>query len=183
MLLFFLLLGRTLEHAMRRKTRAVAGNLAALKGETAHRFAGDELVSVPVAALAAGDRVLLRAGERVPADGVVLSGHSEIDESVITGETARRVVAAGATVYAGSINYAGTLTLKVGRRRRHCADRRNRTAAGESREREVTRHAARRPRLAHLCAAGACHGGADVAGWLHRRRKRSRCASSRRLPC
>ena len=113
MLLFFLLLGRTLEHAMRRKTRAVAGNLAALKGETAHRFAGDELVSVPVAALAAGDRVLLRAGERVPADGVVLSGHSEIDESVITGETARRVVAAGATVYAGSINYAGTLTLKV----------------------------------------------------------------------
>jgi Cu2+-exporting ATPase len=113
MLLFFLLVGRTLEHAMRRKTRAVAGNLAALKGETAHRFAGDELISVPVAALKPGDRVLLRPGERVPADGVVLAGHSEIDDSIVTGETARRNIAAGATVYAGSMNYAGTLTLKV----------------------------------------------------------------------
>jgi Cu2+-exporting ATPase len=113
MLLFFLLVGRTLEHAMRRKTRAFAGNLAALKGETARRFAGDELVSVPVAALKAGDRLLVRPGERVPADGVVLSGVSELDESLITGETARRKVAAGATVYAGSIKDAGALTLKV----------------------------------------------------------------------
>src|SRR5664279_414883 len=61
MLLFFLLVGRTLDHAMRRKTRAIAGNLAALKGETAHRLVGDELVSVPVAALKAGDRVLVKA--------------------------------------------------------------------------------------------------------------------------
>ena len=113
MLLFFLLVGRTLEHAMRRKTRAIAGNLAALKGETARRFEGDELVSVPVAALQAGDRVLLRPGERVPADGVVLSGRSEIDDSIITGETTRRPVAAGATVNAGSLNYTGTLTLKA----------------------------------------------------------------------
>ncbi len=113
MLLFFLLVGRTLDHAMRRKTRAVAGNLAALKGETAHRFAGDELVSVPVAALRTGDRVLVRPGERVPADGVVRAGISEIDESIITGETARRKVAAGATVYAGSMNYAGALTFEV----------------------------------------------------------------------
>jgi Cu2+-exporting ATPase len=113
MLLFFLLVGRTLEHAMRRKTRAVAGNLAALKADTAHRFAGDEVVSVPVAALEAGDRLLVRPGERVPADGTVQSGHSELDESLITGETQRRVVASGATVYAGSLNYSGALTLKV----------------------------------------------------------------------
>ena len=113
MLLFFLLVGRTLDHAMRRKTRAVAGNLAALKAETAHRFMGDELVSVPVAALQAGDRVLVKPGERVPADGIVLSGASEIDESLITGETARRKVGAGATIYAGSMNYSGALTLRV----------------------------------------------------------------------
>ena len=113
MLLFFLLIGRTLDHAMRRKTRAIAGNLAALKAETAHRFAGDELVSVPVAALKAGDRLLVKPGERVPADGIVLGGNSQIDESLITGETARRKVASGTTIYAGSMNYSGALTLKV----------------------------------------------------------------------
>lgn len=113
MLLFFLLVGRTLDHAMRRRTRAVAGNLAALRADTAHRFVGDEVVSVPVAVLRAHDRLLVRPGERVPADGVILGGTSEIDESLITGETARRKVAAGAVVYAGSMNYSGTLTLKV----------------------------------------------------------------------
>src|SRR3954470_11778730 len=75
MLLFFLLCGRFLDHAMRRKTRTVAGNLAALKAEVAHRFEGrGELVMVPVAALRPGDRLLVRPGERVPADGTVISG-------------------------------------------------------------------------------------------------------------
>ncbi|HET9717420.1 MAG TPA: heavy metal translocating P-type ATPase [Pseudolabrys sp.] len=113
MLLFFLLIGRTLDHAMRRKTRAVAGNLAALRTETAHRFAGDELVVVPAAALAPGDRLLVRPGERFPVDGTVIGGDSEIDESVVTGETERRKVGPGATVYAGSVNYSGALTLRV----------------------------------------------------------------------
>ena len=113
MLLFFLLVGRTLDHAMRQRTRAVAGNLAALRAETAHRFAGDELVSVPAAVLKPGDRVLVRPGERVPADGEVINGASEIDDSLITGETTRRKVAAGATVYAGSLNYSGALTMRV----------------------------------------------------------------------
>ena len=113
MLLLFLLVGRTLDHAMRRKTRAVAGNLAALKAETAHRFMGDELVSVPVAALqgrrpSAGQARRAGAGRRR-----VLGGVSELDESLITGETARRKVGAGATVYAGSMNYSGALTLRV----------------------------------------------------------------------
>ena len=113
MLLFFLLVGRTLDHAVRRKTRAVAGNLAALKADTAHRFMGDELVSVPVAVLKAGDRLLVKPGERVPADGTVLRGNSEIDESIVTGETARRRIGPGNTVYAGCTNYSGALTLQV----------------------------------------------------------------------
>jgi Cu2+-exporting ATPase len=113
MLLFFLLVGRALEHAARRKTRAVAGNLAALKSDTAHRLVDGELVTVPVKALVPGDRLLVKPGERIPADGVVLGGTSALDESVITGETARRAVSSGAQVYAGSLNFSGALTLKV----------------------------------------------------------------------
>jgi len=114
MLLFFLLCGRYLEHAMRRKTRAVAGNLAALKAEVAHRFdAGGEIVMVSVAALKPGDRLLVRPGERVPADGTVISGSSDIDESLVTGETLPRKVVAGAPVYTGSLNHSGALTMRV----------------------------------------------------------------------
>ncbi|TMJ02028.1 MAG: cadmium-translocating P-type ATPase [Alphaproteobacteria bacterium] len=113
MLLFFLLCGRTLDHAMRRKTRAVAGNLAALKADFAHRFEAGEVVRVPAAALRSGDRLLLRPGDRVPADGVVLSGTSEIDDSLVTGETARRAAVAGAAIHAGSVNFSGTLTMRV----------------------------------------------------------------------
>src|SRR5471030_747529 len=114
MLLFFLLCGRTLDHAMRRKTRAVAGNLAALKAEVAHRFEKNgEVVTVPAAAVKTNDRLLVRPGERVPADGVVVSGHSEIDESLVTGETVRRPVAKNAVVHAGSLNFSGALTVQV----------------------------------------------------------------------
>jgi Cu2+-exporting ATPase len=114
MLLFFLLCGRYLDHAMRRKTRAVAGNLTALKAEVAHRLELDgEVVRVPAAALRPGDRLLVRPGDRVPADGTILSGRSEIDESLVTGETARRQIGAGAVVYAGSMNCSGALTMRV----------------------------------------------------------------------
>lgn len=113
MLLLFLLCGRYLDHAMRQKTRAMAGNLAAMKAELAHRFNGSEIVSVPTAALKPGDRILLRPGDRVPADGLVLSGSSAIDESLITGETTPRPVEAGAALYAGSVNFSGTLTVNV----------------------------------------------------------------------
>ncbi|WP_414473725.1 heavy metal translocating P-type ATPase [Microvirga sp. M2] len=114
MLLFFLLCGRYLDQAMRRRTRAVAGNLAALKAEVAHRIdERGETVLVPTAALNPGDRVLVRPGERIAVDGIVLSGHSELDESLVTGETVRRAATPGEHVYAGSMNYDGTLTLAV----------------------------------------------------------------------
>src|ERR1043165_1326474 len=113
MLLFFLLCGRALDHAMRRKTRAVAGNLAALKAEFAHRFDGAAVVRVPAAALRADDRLLIRPGDRVPADGIVLSGTSEIDASLVTGETARRPVTTGAAIHAGAVNFSGALTMRV----------------------------------------------------------------------
>lgn len=114
MLLFFLLCGRYFDHAMRRRTRAVAGNLAALKVPFASRMDEDgKLITIPVSALREGDRILVRPGERIPADGIVLSGVSQIDESLVTGETLRRAIAKDAQVYAGTLNFSGALELQV----------------------------------------------------------------------
>ena len=114
MLLTFLLVGRFLDQNMRRKTRAVAGNLAALKAETATKFIGpDEISEVPVAAIRPGDIVLLRPGERCAIDGSVIEGRSEIDQSLITGETLYVPAEQGTPVYAGSLNISGTLRVKV----------------------------------------------------------------------
>jgi P-type Cu2+ transporter len=114
MLLFFLLIGRYLDLATRRKTRVLAGNLASLKAEFAHRLdSNGEFTQVPVGALRPGDRVPVRPGERVPADGAVINGASGIDESLVTGETLYRPIRAGAPIYAGSINVSGVLTVRV----------------------------------------------------------------------
>ena len=114
MLIFFLLVGRVLDQAMRHKTRTVAGNLAALKAETAVKFISDkEVREVPIAAIAAGDLVLVRPGECVTVDGRVISGRSEIDQSLITGETDTLSVSEDALVYAGTLNVSGTLKIRV----------------------------------------------------------------------
>jgi P-type Cu2+ transporter len=114
MLLTFLLVGRTLEQAMRRRTRAVAGNLAALRAETATKFVSDtELAEVPVASVRPGDLVLVRPGERIAVDGVVTEGRSEIDQSLVTGETLPVSAAKDSMVYAGTLNVSGTLRVRV----------------------------------------------------------------------
>jgi Cu2+-exporting ATPase len=114
MLLTFLLVGRYLDRNMRRRTRAVAGNLAALKAETATKFvSAGEIAEVPVAAVRPGDIVLLRPGERCAVDGTVIEGRSEIDQSLITGETKHVTAAHGTAVYAGSLNISGTLRVRV----------------------------------------------------------------------
>ena len=114
MLLTFLLVGRTLEQAMRRRTRAVAGNLAALRAETATKFVSDtELAEVPVASVRPGDLVLVRPGERIAVDGVVTEGRSEIDQSLVTGETLPVSAAKDSMVYAGTLNVSGALRVRV----------------------------------------------------------------------
>jgi Cu2+-exporting ATPase len=116
MLLFFLLLGRTLDRMMRRRARGLAANLMAMRGETAQRLGSDGIpVETPVAALQSGDDILVRPGERIGADGVVVAGASEVDQSFATGETRAVAAAAGRQVFAGSLNLTGTLTVSVAR--------------------------------------------------------------------
>ena len=114
MLIFFLLIGRYLDQMMRRRTRDLAGNLAALKAETATRLMADgTTVTMPIAAILPGDLVLVQPGERVCVDGIVETGHSEIDRSLVTGETDPAPIVAGAQVHAGTMNLTGALGVRV----------------------------------------------------------------------
>lgn len=114
MLLFFLLIGRYLDHMMRRRTRAFAENIAALKAETAVVIRPDgSLREVPLSKVEPGQRIFVRAGERVPLDGIVERGASEIDQSLVTGETALARVGEGDAVYAGTLNASANLTVAV----------------------------------------------------------------------
>ncbi len=114
MLIFFLLCGRYLEQMMRQRTRAVAGNIAALRSPLAARVNADGSVTqVPTARIVAGDVVLVRPGERIPVDGSVVSGSSEIDESIVTGETRQCAIGEGAEVFSGTLNFSGALKVRA----------------------------------------------------------------------
>ncbi|GGB48872.1 nitrogen fixation protein FixI [Roseibium aquae] len=114
MLLFFLLIGRYLDHNMRGRTRSFAENIAALKAEVAARIGEDGLIrEVPLSKIEPGDLVLVPAGDRVPVDGVIEEGVSEIDQSLVTGESVLVPVAGGARVYAGTLNGDGALKVRV----------------------------------------------------------------------
>ncbi|MGB3021694.1 MAG: heavy metal translocating P-type ATPase, partial [Methyloceanibacter sp.] len=113
-LLFFLLLGRFLDERLRVRARSEAQNLVSLQSGMASLIeanGGHRLV--PAHALLPGDHLLVAAGDRVPADGVVLSGAGEIDQSLITGETDPAPISPGQQVYAGTLNLGAALTVEV----------------------------------------------------------------------
>ena len=114
MLLMFLLAGRVLDQQMRRRTRDVAINLAAIKADKALKLMpNDEAIETPILAIFPGDLVLARAGDRIAVDGVVEDGRSEVDQSLVTGETAPVAVKPGTIVYAGTLNISGALRVRV----------------------------------------------------------------------
>ncbi len=114
MLLFFLLCGRYLDVAMRRRTRAFAENLAALRSDVAVVLdINGRARELPLSRVKPGDRVLIAPGERVPVDGTVESGSSEIDHSLVTGETDPEAVGPGTVVHAGALNGQGQLLVRV----------------------------------------------------------------------
>jgi Cu2+-exporting ATPase len=112
-LCFFLLIGRYLEYRSRAVARSAAEELAALEVPRAIRLEDGAEVVVAVAALRPGDLVLVRPGARLPADGVVSEGMSELDRSLLTGETAPVAVGPGAVLSAGEVNLTGPLILRV----------------------------------------------------------------------
>ncbi|WP_035816377.1 heavy metal translocating P-type ATPase, partial [Cupriavidus sp. SK-4] len=117
MFVAFLLLARYLELRVRQASRSGAEMLARQLPATCERLAatGGAGERVPVARLRAGDLIRVKAGEIVPADGAVVAGASELDESMLTGESRPVRRAAGETVLAGSFNTASPLELRITR--------------------------------------------------------------------
>ncbi len=113
MLTFFLLGGRYLDHRTRAVARSAAQELSALEVPRAIRLteAGEETVAA--ATLRVGDAVVIRPGGRVPVDGTVLTGESEIDRALLTGESLPVFAGPGAQLSAGEVNLTGPLTVRV----------------------------------------------------------------------
>ena len=117
MLVFFLLGGRFMEQIARRKAGSAAERLVKLVPAFCHKMAGfpadEEVEEAVVAQLQSGDVVLVKPGEVVPADGTVLSGESEVNEAMLTGESLPVAKVRDAKVVAGTLNTTGPLVVRI----------------------------------------------------------------------
>lgn len=167
MLIAFLLGGRLLDSVMRERAHdAVGALLRKLPDDVRVLGEGGDVRSVPVAQVVPGMRVLIAAGDRIGVDGVVEAGASDVDRSIVTGESAPESVATGGAVLAGTMNLTSPLHVRVTAAAAHTviADiARLMEAAGQHKSRYV-RLADRASRLyapaVHLLAA------LSFVGWL-----------------
>ncbi len=113
------LVGRWLESRARRSTTRAIRALMSLRPEHARIEHQDQTLLVPVADVGVGDTVVVQPGEKLPVDGVILSGHSEIDESLLTGESLPVDKQPGDRVMGGSINGTGLLRVQASARAEH----------------------------------------------------------------
>jgi Cu2+-exporting ATPase len=113
MLLFLLLAGRYLDRQARGRARAAAQNILALNTGTATVLSDEEPRQLPASDLLPGMTVLVASGERIYADGKVLSGVSSVDASALTGETQPATVKSGDAVLMGMVNLGAPLQMKV----------------------------------------------------------------------
>jgi P-type Cu2+ transporter len=114
-LITIMVLGHWLEMRAISQARGALNALAALLPDTAERITGSETQTqtVPLSELHLGDMVLVRPGERVPADGAVVEGSADVDESMITGESRAVAKGAGDKVVAGTVASGGSLRVRI----------------------------------------------------------------------
>ncbi len=112
-LITIMVLGHWLEMRAISQARGALNALAALLPDTAERVKGAETQSVPLSELRVGDVVLVRPGARVPADGTVVEGAADVDESMITGESKTVPKAVGGKVIAGTVASGGSLRVSI----------------------------------------------------------------------
>src|SRR6266481_6242224 len=112
-LITIMVLGHWLEMRAISQARGALNALAALLPDTAERVKGADTQSVPLSELRVGDLVLVRPGAGVPADGTVVEGTAEVDESMITGESKTVPKGVGARVIAGTVASGGSLRVRI----------------------------------------------------------------------
>ncbi len=112
-LITIMILGHWIEMRSIMQAQGALSELAKLLPDTATRVSGDKTEDVPVSALHEGDVVLIRPGESIPVDGIVREGESEVNESMITGESRPVAKKPGEKVIAGTVNGAGSLRVDV----------------------------------------------------------------------
>lgn len=112
-LLFLFSLSNVLQDYAIGRSRAAIRSLFALYPEAAHVQRGDQVVTVPINAIEVGETVLIRPGERIPVDGVVVRGQSSVDQATITGESMPVEKVPGDKVFAGTLNQNGALDVRV----------------------------------------------------------------------
>ena len=110
---FMMVAGEFLEDITLDRTRDAVRQLIQLSPDTAWVRRNGEYVPVPPAEVAVGETVLVKPGERIPVDGVILSGQAVINEASITGESLPREKTSGAKVFAGTINQSGAFELRT----------------------------------------------------------------------
>jgi Cu+-exporting ATPase len=110
-----IVLGRMLEAKAKGKTSLAIQRLMGLKPKTARVIRGDQEVDIAIESVQKGDLIRVRPGEKIPTDGVVVSGSSTVDESMLTGESMPAVKESGQAVFAATMNRTGSFTFRATR--------------------------------------------------------------------
>jgi len=113
LLITFVILGKLLEARAKGKTSDAMKKLVSLAPRTARVIRGGEEIDLPVEQVVAGDIVLVRPGEKIPVDGVIIDGHSSVDESMLTGESIPVEKGVGDTVIGATINKLGSFRFRA----------------------------------------------------------------------
>lgn len=114
-MIFLFAIAEALEGYTADRARRSISDLAELAPPQALRLQGGQTELVPVEQLAVGEHILVRAGERIPMDGTVLAGASDVNQAPITGESIPVEKTTGEPVYAGTVNGSGTLEIEITR--------------------------------------------------------------------
>lgn len=112
-LITFILLGKLLEEVAKGRTSEALQKLVALQPAIAHVWRDNQWVDIPTNQVVVGDTLQVRAGEKIPVDGMITEGRSTVDESMLTGESMPVEKERDHTVIGGTINVTGAFTMKA----------------------------------------------------------------------